>query len=128
MSLTHRPLASATARPSLCEVSQGRGCARPALEGTYNGSFLWAVGISRLIVVKLLFEILLDSAELLDRCTNVRTVNDVNLDKFANPRESSAASAVLLGIEVTHPINLYGTRVSLGRDLIERLATYVILN
>jgi len=29
---TERSEASATARPSLCEVSQGRGCACPALE------------------------------------------------------------------------------------------------
>ncbi|MFT6008625.1 MAG: hypothetical protein ACI9TB_001861, partial [Parasphingorhabdus sp.] len=29
---TEQSEASATARPSLCEESQGRGCARPALE------------------------------------------------------------------------------------------------
>ncbi len=80
------------------------------------------------MAVQLLLEILLDSAKLLDCCTDVRTVNDVYLDTFANSRELSAAFAMFLGEEVTHLLNLYGTHESLGRDLIKKLAAHMTLN
>jgi len=83
--------------------------------------------IRGLTAVKLLLKILLDSAKLLDCCTDVRAVNDVNLDSFANSRELSAAFVVFLGEEVTHLISLYGTHESFGRDLIPKLSASRIM-
>jgi len=40
--------------------------------------------ISRQMAVKPLVKILLDSAKLVDFCTDVRAINDVNFDPFAN--------------------------------------------
>ncbi len=41
---------------------------------------------ARLTIVKLLLEVLLDSPKFFDRCTDIRTVDDVNLYTFANSR------------------------------------------
>ncbi len=80
------------------------------------------------MAVQLLLEILLDLSKLLDCCTDVRTVDDVDLDTFANSREVSAALAVFLGEEVTHLVNPYRAYKSLRRKLINKLAAYMILN
>ena len=40
----------------------------------------------RRMIVKLLFEIFMDLTKFLDRGTNIRAVDDVNLDTFAHSR------------------------------------------
>ncbi len=79
------------------------------------------------MAVNLLLKILLGSAKLLDYCTDVRAVIDVNLGPFADSRELSAAFLVFLGEEVTHLISLYGTHESFGRDLIPELVASRIM-
>ncbi len=65
-------------------------------------------------IVKLPLEILLDLAKLLDRCTDVGTVDDVYLDTFANARQLLPAIAVFGRKEVTDFVNLYCAREPLG--------------
>ena len=69
-------------------------------------------------IVKLPLEILLDLAKLLDRCTDVGTVDDVYLDTFANARQLLPAIAVFGGEKIADLVNLYGAREPLERDLI----------
>lgn len=69
-------------------------------------------------IVKLPLEILLDLAKLLDRRTDVGTVDDVYLDTFAYARQLLPAIAVFGGEKIADLVNLYGAREPLGRDLI----------